>query len=744
MYAKCLKETNRSAEYIRVLLRLLSKYASSERDRVRRRCIGEKATGGDSVRGYFQEARELSNSLETEIRSELDALWMDVGVDPYPRQRDKRDGFEVVVKLRSLLPEEVEIDYCTVTLTSTATGTTQSASGREITLKTNEAVKLAPAGNGIGEFSVFTTTTVPGTYALQNITLCSGKLVFSHDYETPSSSNPGHASAMSALTATTTRSLTPATTLTFFPSPTSLVARLEMPARIHLAELRTVEIVIATGGNNQLITGEIRIKSGTAGLRLMTGSLSILSAPDGAVLLNADTPGKIPLGPCPRDSEIRLSLPYTSETEVAEITVKLEIEYTSSDESTQHLYAAAVSVPVALPLAVNVQDIFKRSALFSKFQVCTSYDGVPLRISSASLPSNKSYKVRASSPPIAETTVFAKQPASFIYRITPRPNPTPGAPQPLELLITYTNLSELHRHILTTTFLSALSATGLEQLTHFLLPHLPQPQNLDTAAILNFIPPTLPIPRPPLVAIAPELRQPVQDFLESFFTTSKPLVLEDPAAVERRIIIPVEVPRVTRVVEVGFSLQREQLEVVDDIVPNLSTPITPVVKRGEDLWARAVERMAKAKIEGRRGEGMYSVGSSVSVELIVNWEAGVWGGKGGKRRASYEIRSDPEVWLVSGRKRRTFEMNFGEGGTDGKEIKEHIVLVPVKPGCLRLPAVVVVVEKGGEEGGDGEEGQGGEVEVEMRSEAVTVDVGLDVRSVTVRMGDGGGGEEGRR
>ncbi|TGZ85266.1 hypothetical protein EX30DRAFT_361138 [Ascodesmis nigricans] len=698
MYARCLKEMQRPQEYISVLLRLLFKSASAERDRVRRRAghaIPETNHGelsSASVHGYVEEVLSLSQELQKEITTPMEKLWMDITVDPYPRHVEERDGFEVIVQMRYLLSEPMEVDKIILTIVPKNASQTQSC---EVVLSSASSITMIP---GTNLATVSTNWTIPGTYTVQSISLTTGKLVFTHDVI------PKQTPSFGLTASTSTRSSSSATHLVFFPAPHALTARLEMPKQIHLAHLRTVEIIISTG-HNQLKMGEVRIKSGTAGLRLMTGSLSLLSAPENAITSPlADTPGTVHLGECPRGSEIRLSLPYTSETDLNEITIRLEIDYTTeagsiSGEQT-FLYSHSVSVPVALPLAVNVQDSFKRNALFSRFTVGTSYGEVPLRVSKATLNGSDAFRTQGGKGCSGDITVFSRQPASFIFRITPkkssrkspRESRLEAEKKPIELIIDYINIDEQMRHTITTAFLSSLQSAGLERYQHLLVPLLPAPRSLDSAALMGIVPP-LPTPEIPTTAIPPQDRDAVLKLFAEFFNPSNRLRLVKHEKTERTIHIPVEVPRIERHITADL-----------EVLPTES--------------------------------GMVSVGEPVKVRLTIDWGKGVWGsvhdGTGETRLATYEVRNDAETWLVSGARRRCFDIHLGGGMNSVDRLEEELILVPVRPGTLRLPPMAVTVDGG----------VGGDMEIEYCAEAKCVDVGVDVRSVTVRIGEGLGGGSG--
>ena len=354
-------------------------------------------------------------------------------VDPYPRHIPDCDGFEVGVKMRYLLADSLPVDRIAVKMVSVAT-----SQSRELVLESSEPLTMH---TGITKASVYTSQTIPGSYIAEQLVVYVGRLKFVHDFmarTTPATplgpvSNSNSAAAMAVVKKNK---------LSFYPAPRALKGRLEMPAGIHLERMRSVEVVVDVAENN-VFKGELRIRSATAGLRLMTASLEILSASD-AIVINPETPGTLGLLDIPAGSEIRIRLPYTSENELTEIMVRLEVDHRTDKGS--FAFVDTLSVPVALPLAVNVQDIFKEKALYSKFQVSTAAAEVPLRVFSVELEESTGYTVEGGKGTVGSMTVFAKQPANFLFKIKKRPRKgkkaAAAARESLQLVIEYTNMDE--------------------------------------------------------------------------------------------------------------------------------------------------------------------------------------------------------------------------------------------------------------------------------------------------------------
>lgn len=196
-----------------------------------------------------------------------------------------------------------------------------------------------------------------------------------------------------------------------WPLPKALEARLAQYNKIHLEQPRSLQIEVNTGWNH-ISHGNILLRGGSAGLRLRTADTLLLSG--NTTIVDHSQPGKIGFGEIHTDTTMVLIIPYDLESDLKEITVKIEVSYkTAKGEFT---YACNHKVPSLLPLGVNVQDTFHEDALFSRFTISTA-NSVPLRISRCYV--EDSLDLEVSSPSLADVKldVFARQPLSLMSRI---------------------------------------------------------------------------------------------------------------------------------------------------------------------------------------------------------------------------------------------------------------------------------------------------------------------------------------
>lgn len=196
-----------------------------------------------------------------------------------------------------------------------------------------------------------------------------------------------------------------------FPRAEALDARVYLSHFIHIDKPRHIEICCSTGAN-EVKRAEIRLKAASAGLRLRTAEVS-LESEDG-VIENSQKPGIITIGAMPANSSIILKIPYDMETILQDLTVKTEIDYHTAIGQFQ--YFSSFTIPVELPLDVNVHDHFKAKSLFSKFNIKTA-NQVPLELLDVELEGSDEFDVHAPQRSKKPLHIFSRQPVAVTYNI---------------------------------------------------------------------------------------------------------------------------------------------------------------------------------------------------------------------------------------------------------------------------------------------------------------------------------------
>ena len=257
-----------------------------------------------------------------------------------------------------------------------------------------------------------------------------------------------------------------------WPLPKALEARLAQYKKIHLEQPRSVEIEVNTGWNH-ISQGKILLRAGSAGLRLRTADALLLNG--NTILVDRFQPGNIGFGELPADTTMVLRVPYDLESDLKEITIKIEVSYTT--EKGDFTYACNPKVPSLLPLGVNVQDMFHEDALYSKFTISTA-NSIPLRISRCYVEDSLDLDVMSPSLTNVKLDVFARQPLSLMTKTCQKqgncrfPGTGSSAQARLLLNIEYQCLDQEVCETIERSFAKAIASSDFGDFIHLLIPVL--------------------------------------------------------------------------------------------------------------------------------------------------------------------------------------------------------------------------------------------------------------------------------
>ena len=240
---------------------------------------------------------------------------------------------------------------------------------------------------------------------------------------------------------------------------------------IHLEKPKTVEIKISTGWN-EVTKGELLIRAASAGLRLDTADALIV---DGSSSIEEKAqPGVVAFGQVPAASDITVRIPYRLENNLNEISVKVEVSYSTSKGD--FVYACNPAISVVLPLGVNVQDVFKERALFSRFTVNVATP-IPLRLVGCGVEGSKDFDTF--SPPLGEAgiDIFSRQPALLLYKICRKGGGRSSQEEQklqtkLSMQLTYQCLDDELLTAVETAIVAALKDSPFQELSRLLVPAL--------------------------------------------------------------------------------------------------------------------------------------------------------------------------------------------------------------------------------------------------------------------------------
>ena len=252
---------------------------------------------------------------------------------------------------------------------------------------------------------------VPDWYLLDQIVVRVNNVLFTHQI-LPAE---GTKFFTGSRTSTSSDGLATLSACTFiWPRQGSLDVRASLYSHIHLEESRSIMCEISSGANT-ISSGKLLVRAASAGLRLHTANAAIIDA-DGKVLDRSQA-GTVSFEQIPAHTSIKIKIPYRLDNEMKEIGLRTEISYITADGT--FVYGDSHTLPVLLPLGVNVHDVFKQHALFSKFSISTS-TSIPLRLLDCQLAGTEDFDASSPRMPTADICVFSRQPASMVCKIAPK------------------------------------------------------------------------------------------------------------------------------------------------------------------------------------------------------------------------------------------------------------------------------------------------------------------------------------
>ena len=770
MYARCLKQLGRLDDYVnRALRQLLCKAAAAERDRLQQKPRFRTGLGPttqypepSAVSGFLADLLEASTSLERDVRIPLASLFCGLGLGGPPAYDDGQDSFSLLLDLHSLLVDEFEATSVSVRISGPAIG-----GNREIWLQTKEPVTIRPGPNRV---RVQSTVMAAGSFEVDRIRLCSNKVLLHYERDAAAAAECGFKDPR----------------VTLYQRTSCLDVQLTSARDLQLDRKKSLDLELSTGWNN-IRSCEVKVRSATGGLRLVTSEADV----SGPLQPTKCQGGPFTFGAVAAHSSLRIRIPFTVEQDVPDVAVRVEVAY-STDKGSFTFFKAA-SVPVALALEVNVQDIFKHDALFSRFAVSTASDS-PLRLLGSELLGSDLFDSHFGMAPNQPVLAFPGQPASLLYKITRKPGSRlgPKVKKTMYLKLHYSVVRDEIEALFGQALTEALEGTPLKELSRLVVSKVAgwvrgglSAYELEKATLLGELPTSLvaavnwerqfaglglgPAPGPaeqsspssPAAFLRRWLRDhPVLPLHTTGIINTRTATPGQnlPAAIRTNtILIPVDVPPVSVVHTADIRLhQQPPLTVRGTADPdadgcptvcvNQLLPATLHLK-----WTRrwdtaddddgAAAAAADGNGSGRRGEDL---------------------------EFGYEIVAPPDTWLVGGRRKGHFVIpaaaagrggdGSGKDGGDGAAVLDstpdteaHIplVLIPLREGFLPFPGVEIREVPGGggggggggageSEGNNGGGGGGGGVgaghcEVDYRNVGETVCVVADRGKVTLSL-----------
>ncbi|TQN66828.1 Trafficking protein particle complex subunit 10 [Colletotrichum shisoi] len=696
MYSKCLKELQRKDEFVRVGLKLLTKAAAAENEKLQRKKALSLATtsevqypGKSVILGFLDEVLNVANTLSNEVRVPLGHLFTQVEVVGSPEYHTGKDCFSLTIKLHSLLMDDLSLEKAAIRFSRTTSGGT-----KEVWLHTSEANILKP---GVNKLRLTSTTNVFGHYRIDRADLICNKVDL--HWERDVNQTPSKTAHIFRLP-----------DLELYRPAGGLSCRLTAARDIQLDKNNSVDLELSTGWNS-IKSCELTVKPSTGGLRIISTEAEFLG-PEFEYERPLEA-GLFRFGTINASSTMKMRFPYTIEQDVPNISARVEMSYTTED-GTYH-YSNIFSVPVALALGVNVQDVFKHNALFSRFSVSTASLS-PLRLFKTALLDSDVFAAHSAPSSDKPVLIFPRQPASLLYKITRKAAgaTTPKTQRTLYLKLQYNVLLDDIISLVEQSLTQAIQTSPISSFSVLLISRVIaevqsslSAYDLERAALLGEVPTsfisTL-LSRPVFKGLgtssggSEDVSVALKQFLLDWQSANPKLAIGDIKSATRSILIPVDVPSIP-----VFHSVDIQLPSPDEQLTGSTVAVNQLLSANLRLrWTRV-------------------------------WDTAVSDGKGINRdyEFSYDVTGPGDTWLIGGRKRGNFK-SLGVDKSDAKfgesELHVPVLIVPLREGRLPYPNVEIREVKKEEN-----EETAGHHEIDYQNIGETVRVVADLQRVTLSL-----------
>ncbi|KAH9897384.1 trafficking protein particle complex subunit 10 [Xylariomycetidae sp. FL2044] len=681
MYSSCLKRLQRKDEYVKVMLKLLSKASAAERDRQQRKAsfkIGRSDAAeypeNEAIKGFLGDLIQEAKTLPNELRLPLSNFVSSVETDGIPRYPEERDSVLVDFKIQSLLVDDLKVDSVSVRMINAV-----AQAQRDILLELESPYNVRPGKN---KLTLTSNSAIPGSYEIDRIDIKASNLSLYYERE------------IGQPVSKVSDDLVRSPYVFIYHRADTLDVRLHASNQFQLDRNNAVDIELHSGWND-ILSAEVRVKAATGGLRLLTSeAMSVRSNID---FSKPPEGGLFCFGSIPRDMSLRIRFPYTVEQDAPSISIRIEVSY-KTDNGT-FFFSKTPTIHTALALGVNVQDLFKHTALFSRFTVSTASPS-PLRLLKSELLASDVFESHFGAPFSGPITIFPRQPASLLYKITRKPgvNVTPKTQKIMYLQLRYSVLQEEVEALIEESLTQALIDTPLRPYSRLVvstvLPHVQNDlsgHDLERAALLGSLSTaflsSINWPRS-FAALGPEISQNLTSFLQAwqtnhpklkFSSLSKKYGEEDAG---RSILIPVDIPSVTIVHTADIQLQPQPSS-------SSSSSAASALLIPPSLPADTVTPTAYTN---------QLIPATLHLKWTRIWDTATQPSDRADLEFSYEVTAPQDTWLLGGRRKGHFVIPASPTGTSSDSSSSStpdteafipILLIPVREGWLAYPNVEI-------------------------------------------------------
>ncbi|KAK9370847.1 trafficking protein particle complex subunit 10 [Lipomyces kononenkoae] len=628
IYAHCLYKLDRKEEYVKIYLQILTTRKDSSIQQHSEICEKIKAASRDMENDM---TFPLSSLFSTSISKQIYV------------STTKDDSFYITIEIYNPFNVQWSLNTASVRLIEPA------GMKHTVLFRSTDEVILTPGRQTV---TLRSAHDIPGIYEIDNIEFRMGSLLLVKDYfgDRPLENQE----------------------MRLYQQPGNLDVSLSTPSRIRLDDAKKVLIGLHTGWND-IESGKVTARSASSGLRLLIlqteASLKHGDSTQSFELKHtAEATPLLEFGPLNPESTLCLAIPYMIETEMKELYIRVQVEFKTKS---QEFYSLSVTrhVSIGLPLAVNVQDIFKASKLFSKFSVSCIGPSTPLRIVSGVLTGNEQFAVSGGRNTDRPCVAFPKQAVTYVYSVTQNPKEDLQIQNrlPLSLVIQYRQLEDEMRATLRRTIAAKLKSVGMEKYQRLVEQHA-QDQLICDFTSYGFLNKLVmgKYETGQWEAVLTQIRRPdseiVSDCLAEIYNDIPADSEEILAEYTKEVVILVEIPTIQLLFTVEVQYSMESGQPADSIKPQLQSSC-----------------MFSDKV--------FYIGQAIPVILRLECST-AWSQDGrdllgtGEIEFGYEVMAPSDTWIVSGKRKGHFIIS-------DKPITFPLVILPIRHGNILLPTIEV-------------------------------------------------------
>ena len=454
-YAQCLEHLDEYEDFVPVCLKIIAKVVKSLQTSVPAQKVTSSGHGSVTRRNYLSRLISASQTLRELIVIPLDHCFGSVSLSRFITHEQHKDSFYLRMEIDHVLAERFTAEEirCTLSGEDSHTDAVLGLSAANVVFEPQSRVTVY----------LESSTMVPGRFLVDEIRIRAGRLAFVQELSGAPESPFKRSHSIVEMPSVPR----PVHRVLLWPQPRALDVQLSLSRSLSLDQRRSLDIKLLSGWN-QISTGSLVLRAGSAGLRLHTSDAESIGPP--VLKAKVAEPGLFDFENVPADTTLQVRVPYTLESEVNEVTVKISVTYRTAEG--EFVFASTMKAGVILALSINVQDNFQKDFLISKFTMGTATMN-PVRIMACNVHGTDDFSV-TSLPLPSWTNVLPGQPASLMCKIKHDQDPRTSSQgrrlqRELRLSIQYVCLDEEVEACLKNLLMTRIEVSPFSQMARLLL-----------------------------------------------------------------------------------------------------------------------------------------------------------------------------------------------------------------------------------------------------------------------------------